>query len=1137
MTDLDPASSDSVPAVSGRSSKGADRAWWFDRIAEDPAVSRILELVAEGGEVSARGATGSSTSVLASIISTRAPGPVLLVVPHLDDADETVEELTDLGIEAAAFPALEVMPGEREPAVDLVASRLGLVRRASEGSLPSIVVAPFPALMQGIPEVDDLNDRLRVIREGDTIDPAALASWLGDADWTRTDVVENPGEFAIRGGLIDLFPPGGAMPVRLDLFGDEVERLHEIDPASQVSDRRIDSIELVGATEGLLAAGSAAFAGMLPKTTTVVLAELGEIVEQGRGYWERVREAGGVEGPPATLAALRKGSRCLLDVNEFSASQVEGRAVSLAPAPLPPFPEEIGKAFDELLELALEDEVALVCSTEGEFDRAKEILDRRRLVEAPGADRIRIERRHLHRGFRWANESDGPGIAVVPFHEMLNRWGVRRRGGGAARGGASRQEFLRFEPGDLVVHREQGIARFVGLRTLAKDDGPDREVMTLEFDAGSHLHVPLSRIELIQKYVGAGSTSDPGLSTLGGRRWQRQKEKVTDAVRDLAGEMLRVQAARTATPGIRFPADTDWQRDFEAEFPYEETEDQVSAIAAVKRDMASSTPMDRLICGDVGFGKTEVAIRAAFKAVEFGQQVAVLVPTTVLAEQHERTFRNRFKAYPFRIESISRFKSRADEKEILKDLAAGRVDVLIGTHRILSQDVRFQDLGLVVIDEEQRFGVEHKQKLLAARTVADVLTLSATPIPRTLHMAMLGLRDISNLTTAPLDRRAIVTEVVPWNVRRLTQAIRRELAREGQVFVVHNRVHDIESFADEIQKLAPDARVIIGHGQMSDQELEKVMLAFIRREADILVSTTIIESGVDIASANTMIIHDAHRFGLAQLHQLRGRVGRSRHRAYCYLLLPEERRMTEDALRRLKAIEDYSMLGAGFRIAMRDLEIRGAGNLLGSEQSGHIAAVGYDMYCRLLEDAVRDITRERRVVAADTIVDIGLEGSIPKGYIPNDQRRMDAYRRIGEADLFTQIDGAVSDMKAAYGDLPRSVARLVEMAEIRLASALIGVRNLFVKDRDVIFRSSAPASLQAALDGVNGTVRMIAPDGAGGTVEATEGAEVEIYFRPPANFLEPSSLATVLRRRLRRRAEREMAAASAARDAPDSVAS
>ncbi len=1101
--------------------------WWLDRMARDGRVRRLAEFVAEGGDVSARGSAGSSTIAIAAAMASSAPGPVLLVVPHLDDIDEVLDELEGFGVDVSPFPALEVMPGERNPAVDLVGARLSIVRCAIEGTLPKAIVAPFPALMQGVPPVDTLTDRLRVIREGDRVDSTEFAGWLDRAGWTRTDLVENPGEFAIRGGLIDLFPPAGAMPVRLDLFGDEVERLHEIDPRSQASDRRLEEIELVGETEGMLGPGTVPLMDVLPKTTTVVLTELGEIVEQGRGYWERVRESGGVFGPPATLASLRDRTRCMLDVNEFSASQVQDRVVSLSPTPLPPFPEEIGKAFDELIELSTELEIALACSTTGEVERARELLADRSRDHVEERHPIRIEHRFVHRGFQWiADEGDSSGFAVVPFHELLNRWGIRRRAAGL-RGGASRQEFLRFEPGDLVVHRDHGIARFVGLRTIEKPDGPDQEVLTLEFDGGAHLHVPLGRIELVQKYVGAGSTTNPGLSTLGGRRWKRQKEKVTDAVQDLAGEMLRVQAARAATPGIRFPADTDWQREFEAEFPYEETEDQVSAIAAVKRDMASGTPMDRLVCGDVGFGKTEVAIRAAFKAVEYGRQAAVLVPTTVLAEQHERTFRSRFRTYPFRIESLSRFKSGTDEREILDDLADGKVDILIGTHRLLSKDVRFKDLGLIVVDEEQRFGVEHKQRLLAARTIADVLTLSATPIPRTLHMAMLGLRDISNLTTAPLDRRAIVTEVIPWNDRRLGQAIRRELARQGQAFVVHNRVHDIETFADRVRRLAPDARVLVGHGQMSDGELEKVMLSFIRGEADILVSTTIIESGVDIPSANTMIIHDAHRFGLAQLHQLRGRVGRSRHRAYCYLILPEERRMTEDALRRLKAIEDYSMLGAGFRIAMRDLEIRGAGNLLGAEQSGHIAAVGYEMYCRLLEDAVRDLTRERRVVAGDTTVEIGLEGSIPQGYIPNDQRRMDAYRRIGEADRFEQVDAAVRDLESAYGDLPRSVARLVEIAEIRLASALIGVRSLFVKDRDVIFRTTAPGSLQEALAGADGSVRLIAPDGAGGTVEATEGAEVEIYYRPPESFLEPESLATVLRRRLRRQAEAEASPSSA----------
>ncbi|MFM8698596.1 MAG: DEAD/DEAH box helicase, partial [Phycisphaerales bacterium] len=477
----------------------------------------------------------------------------------------------------------------------------------------------------------------------------------------------------------------------------------------------------------------------------------------------------------------------------------------------------------------------------------------------------------------------------------------------------------------------------------------------------------------------------------------------------------------------------------------------VAAIAAVKRDMQSPRPMDRLICGDVGFGKTEVAIRAAFKAVESGRQVGVLVPTTVLAEQHERTFRDRFKAYPFRIESLSRFKTGGEVARLLKDVATGQVDVVIGTHRLLSQDVKFADLGLVVVDEEQRFGVEHKQRLLAFRLTADVLTLSATPIPRTLHMSLMGLRDISSLTTPPPDRRAIVTEVLPWNPRRVQEAIRRELSREGQVFFVHNRVHDIEEVAARVKELVPEARVLVGHGQMTPSMLESVMLGFMRHEADVLVSTTIIESGIDIPTANTMVIHDADIYGLAELHQLRGRVGRSRHRAYCYLMRPADRTITEDAMKRLKAIEDYSMLGAGFRIAMRDLEIRGAGNLLGSEQSGHIATVGYEMYCQLLEQAVGDLRSEVRVVPSDTVLDIGIAASIPRGYVPSDLRRMEAYRRIAGARDMAQLAKVRADLESAYGAPPAGVLVLLDLATARLAATILGVRSVARRDPDVVF--------------------------------------------------------------------------------------
>ncbi|MHC4209292.1 MAG: DEAD/DEAH box helicase, partial [Planctomycetota bacterium] len=514
-----------------------------------------------------------------------------------------------------------------------------------------------------------------------------------------------------------------------------------------------------------------------------------------------------------------------------------------------------------------------------------------------------------------------------------------------------------------------------------------------------------------------------------------------------------------------------------------------------------------LICGDVGFGKTEVAIRAAFKAAEYGKQVAVLVPTTVLAEQHERTFRGRFADYPFRIESISRFKTAKHQREILDALRCGQVDIIIGTHRLLSKDVRFADLGLVIIDEEQRFGVQHKQQLLAFRLTADVLTLSATPIPRTLHMAMLNLRDISSLTTPPLDRRAIVTEVISHDPDRIRRAIERELAREGQVYFVHNRVHNIQSIADQVRALVPAARVLVGHGQMPSRQLESVMLKFLRRDADILVCTTIIESGIDIPTTNTMFVNNADNFGLSELHQLRGRVGRYKHRAYCYLLLPTDRVVSEVAMRRLQAIEQFSMLGAGFRIALRDLEIRGAGNLLGPQQSGHIAAVGYDMYCRLLEHAVADLTDVLRETSIDTVLDIGVTGALPRGYIPSTARRMEAYRRICGADSLTEVAEAEQDLTSAYGAPPPSAVTLLRLAELRVVATMHAVRSVTRHEGDIILAAERPDALRARLEPAQGTVRIVGkPDHKGLT---------QVYYRPPRSYLEGDSILTVLLQRLR----------------------
>lgn len=1111
--------------------------------------------------VVATGSQGSSTNLIAAALAERTARPVVLLVAHLDDADECEAELEGLGRPVLRLPALEVLPGESTLAFDLFAQRLSVVRSlaslASSGrsETPPVVVCPIQAVMQGVPPPDQLDGLVRTIRVGGRTDPAELAQWLGGAGYTRIDAVEEPGDFAVRGGIVDVFPSGGTVtasgtttatqtPIRIDFFGDEVESIREIDLETMGSDRALESVDVITNSTDRARPNddSVCVLDLLPAGTLGLIAETLEVTEQGRGYFERATEPRGIFGPPAVFKKLAEKLFAVAEINQFSAGAAAADVrIDLPVEPIPSFDRDAGTAVGELSELARTDRVLIPCEKQGEIDRLKELLATYaapHAVAEPDA-RIAPTRGYIHRGFIW---TDGGAegslrLTVVPYHELLHRFEVRR-GASRLKAGRAMDTFLDIQPGDYVVHAEHGIAKFVELtlvkpkkkpggeikpgewgmsaETRAKRDATEpEEFLTLEFGGRSRLHVPCAQIDLVQKYVG-GFSGKPPLSHIGGTKWKNAKAKVTESVRDLAGEMLRVRAAREHMPGIQYPGDTIWQREFEGEFPYNETEDQIAAIGEIKKDMSGARPMDRLLCGDVGFGKTEVAIRAAFKACEYGKQVAVLVPTTVLAEQHERTFRARFAAYPFRVESLSRFKSTKEINATLRDLRKGEVDVVIGTHRLLSKDVRFADLGMVVIDEEQRFGVEHKEALLKLRMTVDVLTLSATPIPRTLHFAMLGLRDISSLTTPPMDRRAIVTEVIPYNAHRIKAAIERELAREGQIYYVHNRVHNIQSVAADIQSLAPDARVVVGHGQMEPRELEAVMLKFMRREADILVATTIIESGIDNPTANTMIINDADRFGLAELHQLRGRVGRYKHRAYCYLLLPADRTVKEIAQKRLKAIEQYSMLGAGFKIAMRDLEIRGAGNLLGAEQSGHIAAVGYEMYCQLLEDAVKDLTRTVDEQPVNrTMIDIGVSGIIPRAYIPSDQRRIEAYRRIASARSPEELAKTREDLVSAYGQPPKAVERLLDLAELRASVAALGVRTLTVRGSDVVFLCPDPRPVAEALSAAKGSVRSIDASLAQTNARSISGEPLgEVYYRPPANYLEPTTLMRVLTQRL-----------------------
>ena len=1122
----------------------SDRIDLVSLVERHPGVVELARAASSARRIVASGVGGSAVTLAAAAVARATQRPVALITAHIDDADEAVDELASAGIASLHLPALESLSGERGVGAEILAERLAAVRAAPSLRGSVVVVAPIAALMQLVPRPARLERLARTLRSGSDVRLADLLEWLAAAGYRRVETVEEMGDFALRGGILDIFPPGSTarstrevsqgVPVRLDFFGDTLDRITEFDLESMGSDRAVSAVELFAADAGSPADDREAvnFLELLPADSIAILAETLEIVEQARGYFERVLDARGVVGPPAVLKLVETRFARVIEMNQFSAGATGSDVrIELGGEALPTFSKDVGEAVGELRGLTRPPEscaVVVCCRNQGELDRLGELLASeppvRNDAEAPIASTLA----YVHRGFVWSRGGEGPRrrTAFVPYHELLNRFTVRRRLGRIASSRAM-DTFLDFQSGDYVVHVDHGIARFAGLTVMkprevpayqrafeAKREVEPEEYLTLEFAGHSKLHVPATQIDKVQKYVG-GFAGKPPLSTLGGVKWRNQKERVAESVRDLAGELLRVRAAREHMPGIAFPSDTTWQKEFEAEFPYEETQDQLAALGEIKKDMTRARPMDRLICGDVGFGKTELAIRAAFKACEAGRQVAVLVPTTVLAEQHERTFRNRFAGYPFRVESVSRFKSDREAREVLDDLAKGKIDVIVGTHRILSKDVHFKELGLVVIDEEQRFGVEHKELLLRLRMTVDVLTLSATPIPRTLHMAMLGIRDISSLTTAPLDRRAIVTEVFPYNERRIRQAIARELAREGQVYFVHNRVHDIMEVAQAVRQLCPEgARVIHGHGQMAPHELEEVMLTFMRRQADVLVATTIIEAGIDIPSANTMIINDADRFGLADLHQLRGRVGRSKHRAYCYLMVDPDKSVKEVAQKRLKAIEQFSMLGAGFKIAMRDLEIRGAGNILGPEQSGHIAAVGYEMYCHLLEQSVDELKNERKPdPPSATALELGVSGIIPRAYIPSEQRRLEAYRRLAAAADHPQLEQLRKDLIDAYGQPPKPAQRLFDLAQIRIALVKLGVRTCTIREKDVVFLAKDPGPLAQRLNqGQAGAGLMVAPVRV--LAPKDESGLSEVYLRPHEACFEPDTLVALLRHRL-----------------------
>jgi transcription-repair coupling factor (superfamily II helicase) len=1073
----------------------------------------LADALAAGRSGTADGAWGSSAGLAVAALAVDAPAVVLTVIAHPADLDAWAGDLhTFCGERPAVFPAWD---GKPSGADEVAGQRLRLLKQLGGETPPRLVLTTVRALLQPVPARDALRAGRRVVRAGEASDPEALAAWLVEHGYRPAEEVEVPGEFSRRGGILDAFPPDADAPYRLEFFGDEVESIRQFSPGTQRSLGAQDAAELT-AVNAVAADDPAALTGhlcdYLPDGSWTVLVEAEELSEKGREYLDRVNDRAGLFGVEAVFRHLTRFPS--VKIAALPSPTVEA-TYHLRVESVERFSGEVGRVRDELDAAAPRDTVLLACQNEAECKRLGEVLAEGRLARS---GRLRLLTGRVRAGFRLLDLGEEVGAVVVLGGQELFRRAGLPAGAGVAEPAPRRRiesraidSFLDLAEGDLVVHVSHGIARFRGMQMHDKGahgGGPAEEHLVLEFRDGVRLLVPATKIDLVQKYVG-GARTEPELSKLGGTSWANRKRRVAEAVLDLASDMIQMQAVREAQPGTAFPPDSDWQNSFEASFPYQETPDQLTALAEIKNDMRRTRPMDRLVCGDVGYGKTELALRAAFKAVDNGRQVAVLVPTTVLAEQHFRTFGQRFAEFPFVVECLSRFRSGGEQRRIIERLAHGGVDVVVGTHRLISSDVRFRDLGLVIIDEEQRFGVEHKERLKRLRQQVDVLTLTATPIPRTLHLSLLGIRDISNLETPPPDRLAIETRIVRFDKQLIRNAILRELNREGQVYFVHNRVLDIHAVETKIKQIVPEARTVVAHGQMAEGELEQAMLCFVQREADVLVATTIIESGLDIPSANTIFINEADNYGLADLHQLRGRVGRYKHRAYAYLLLGGDRQVNPQAARRLKAIEEFTELGAGFKIAMRDLEIRGAGNILGTQQSGHIAAVGYEMYCQLLEDAVRQLKQQPRRTPLEVTVDLPWAAFLPRDYVTGQRQRIEAYRRLARLRSLERLEDYRQELRDRYGPVPGPAELLLRLAELRLLAASWRVATIHLE--------KPPEGVVGPTDVVLGyrnprRIRELAERSGGRLVVVDDKSA---YFRLTSRETAPEKLFAVLRHLLR----------------------
>ena len=1054
----------------------------LDQFDDLPATRALAaRLPGPGSRVPVAGLPGSSPALLVAALARRLPQRVFVVVTATPtDAERWLADARALaGDVAALYPQREAL-GAEEPHLEIAGERIETVESLLSGRVRILITtARATAERTGVPAA--LEATRLVLQAGDgprALGPGGLTEIvrrLGEMGYDRVPRVTEVAQFSVRGGILDVYGFGMASPARVEWWGDEVVSLRTFDLDSQRSGEPIERVTILpvsteGATTtvGVQHAASVqrqSLLDLLPSDALLVLEQESALAQEVDRAWaeaehhlEIARRLG--EEPPARAELFVAPERWRGELAAFGSLALNAPDVATR-FPLTP-PESVDRDIKRLRRLvAAGPPTVILCDNEGQLERLEELLGTEAATLAIGA---------LDGGFVL------PALRVLTDHEIFRR-ARRLRRPRRYREASPTAAARALQAGDYVVHLEHGIGLYRGIQTIAVgSEGGTLEVAVVEYEGGDRLNVPLYRLDQLEPYraAGNGDTPPPKLHRLGATTWQRQRDKTRAAIRQMAAELLDLYGRRQLATGFAFPPDTAWQRELESAFLYEDTPDQRRAAEEVKRDMERARPMDRLLVGDVGYGKTEVALRAAFKAVQAGKQVAVLAPTTILAEQHGRTFRERLADYPVRIDVLSRFRNPRDTQRVVQGLEQGSVDLVIGTHRLLSRDVRFHDLGLLIVDEEHRFGVRHKERLKALKLAVDVLTLTATPIPRTLHLSLAGLRDLTLLETPPKDRSPVLTFIEPWDDALIEEALARELDRAGQVYFVHNRIETIDTIAERVRALGPPrARIAVAHGRLKEAELDDVMARFVRAEVDILVSTMIVESGLDVPNANTMIVNRADQLGLAQLYQLRGRVGRSHRRAYCYLLAPDL--VDADAEERLRVLEHHTDLGSGYRIALRDLELRGAGNLLGGEQSGHAQAVGFDMYLRWLQETVDALKGGEGVAGSATFappeVILDRPAHLPDAYVPDAAAKLDLYRRLARAGRPCEIQAVREELRDRFGPLPDDAQRLLLVSELRALGAQAGLELVLVKGDEarLTFRRDAHprlAGLTAALDAV-----------------------------------------------------------------------